>query len=132
MWGNAILAFNTQQQYRQCAYNVIMRNVHETIVAVEKQYVLHISVCVCVCVCVCVAGDKCIGAGVCLHKCSLTYPACNVPSNLHLRPFWLHYIFPHYFIKGTIFRKGWGEERVRNIKRVFNFLYDLYSKHFSF
>jgi hypothetical protein len=30
---------------------VILRHVHETIVAMEKQYVSCVSVCVCVCVC---------------------------------------------------------------------------------
>jgi hypothetical protein len=50
---------------RQCTYNVTMRRVHKTIVAVEKQQVLHIRLCVCVCVCVCV------------FACNLAYPACN-------------------------------------------------------
>ena len=36
----------------QYTYNVTFTRVHETTVAVGKQYVLHISVCVCVCVCV--------------------------------------------------------------------------------
>jgi cell division protein FtsW (lipid II flippase) len=46
-----------------------MRCVRITIVAVEKQYVLHIlSVCVCVCVCV----------------CSLRYPACNVHAPCYI------------------------------------------------
>jgi len=37
-------------------YNVTMRHVRVTILAVEKQYELNImSVCVCVCVCVCVS-----------------------------------------------------------------------------
>jgi len=44
-------------------YNVILRCVLATIVAVEKQCLLHI-VCVCVCVCVFVFG--------------LSYPAYNV------------------------------------------------------
>ena len=40
-------------QYR---YNIILRRVLATIMALEKQRVLHVmSVCVCVCVCVCVA-----------------------------------------------------------------------------
>ena len=29
---------------KQCAYNVTLRRVHKTPIAVEKQYVLHISV----------------------------------------------------------------------------------------
>jgi len=41
-------------QDRQCTYNVTLRRVRATIVAVAKQYAIYI-VCVCVCVCVCVA-----------------------------------------------------------------------------
>jgi hypothetical protein len=41
----------------QYTYNVTMRSLHETIVVVEKPYILHIYVCVCVCArisaCVC-------------------------------------------------------------------------------
>ena len=47
---NAILredvSHATFKQDRQCAYNVTLRRVHETIFAVEKQEVLHISLCV--------------------------------------------------------------------------------------
>ena len=39
-------------------YNVTLRRVRRTIVAVARQWVLHnVSVCVCVCVCVFVAFD---------------------------------------------------------------------------
>jgi hypothetical protein len=44
------------KQDRQCTYNLTFRHVHETIVAVKKQKLLHISVCVCVCVCVCLCA----------------------------------------------------------------------------
>jgi len=44
------------EQDRQFMYNVTLRRVRATIVAVEKQYVLH-NLCVCVCVCVFVALD---------------------------------------------------------------------------
>jgi len=37
----------------QCVYNVTLRPVCATVVAVEKHLVLH-NLCVCVCVCVCV------------------------------------------------------------------------------
>jgi hypothetical protein len=47
------------EQERQYAYNVTLRRVRETTVAVEKQYVLHICLCVLV------------------RACSLAYPACN-------------------------------------------------------
>jgi hypothetical protein len=38
------------KQQGQCAYNVTLRRIYETTVTVEKQRVLHISVCVYVCV----------------------------------------------------------------------------------
>ena len=63
-----------------------------TIVAVNKQGELYI-------------------LSVCLSSC-LGYPACksNCPCFLllvycHLWPVWLYHIFPHYFIKGSIFGK---------------------------
>ena len=93
-------------------YNVILRYVHETTVGVEKQNVLRISLCVCVRACVC--GCGCAGAGVCLRTCSLAKPAGNAPPYCHLRPLWLHHIFQHYLINGTIFGK-----KSLNIKCVF-------------
>ena len=38
-----------QIQDTQCTHNVTLRRVYETIVVVEKQYVLHIGVCGCGC-----------------------------------------------------------------------------------
>ena len=64
--------------------------------------------CVCVCVRVCARVKfvgECTGVEVCLRASSLANPACNVPSYWHLRPLWLHDIFPHYLINGTIFGK---------------------------
>jgi hypothetical protein len=74
------------QQDKQCTYNVTLRRVRVTIVAEEKQYVLHIlSVCV----------------------CSLKYPACIAHAPYcRLWPAPLYSIFPHYLINGTIFGKG--------------------------
>ena len=43
------------RQDRQCTYNVILRRVHETIVTVEKQLVLHVCVW-------CVVGWVSVGA----------------------------------------------------------------------
>ena len=65
-------------QYRQCTYDVIMRRVCATIVAVGKQWVLH-NLCVCV--------------------CSLKYPACNAHAPYcHLWPDPVFYnIFFHIF-----------------------------------
>jgi hypothetical protein len=45
----------------------------------------------------------------------------------HLWLFWLHRVFPHYLINGTIFGK-----RLWNIKCVFYFLYKFYLKYSSF
>jgi hypothetical protein len=39
-------------------HNITFRRVHKIIVAVQKQYVLHIPLCVCVCVCVHACGYK--------------------------------------------------------------------------
>jgi hypothetical protein len=67
------------------ACNVILRRVHETTVAVEKQRVLHISVRACACtyaflwVRVCVRVCVVHGAGVCLRATSLSNPAGNAP-----------------------------------------------------
>jgi hypothetical protein len=44
-----------------------MRRVYETIVAVEKQYVLHIFLCMCACMVACVHGCVCVpGARACV------------------------------------------------------------------
>jgi len=73
------------QQDRQCTYNVTLRSVRATIVAVEKQWVLH-------------------NLGVCI--CSLRYPLCNAHApNCHLWPASLYNIFPHFLINGTIFER---------------------------
>jgi hypothetical protein len=52
-----------------------------TIVAVKKQYVLHIYLCVRTCarafVSACVDRYGCTGTGVFLCACSLTNPACS-------------------------------------------------------
>jgi hypothetical protein len=49
--------------------NVTLRRIRETIVAVEKQYVLHVpSVCVCVRACVvCRGRSACVGLCVCVR-----------------------------------------------------------------
>ena len=59
--------------------------------------------------------------------CSLTYATCTVPPCFHLRPLWLHHIFLHYLINGTIFGK-----KLLNVKCVFYFLYNFCLKYFSF
>ena len=73
------------KQDRQCAYNFTWRGVRATIVAVEKQWVLHnLSVCI----------------------CSLNYPVCNAHTPYcHLWPAPLYNVFPHFFLNGTTFGK---------------------------
>jgi hypothetical protein len=68
-----------------CMYDKALRRVHEIIVAVKKQQVLHISVCVRVCVCV---GGGGVGARARACACSLIRYA--------MHPLWLHRIFQHY------------------------------------
>jgi hypothetical protein len=81
----------------QCTYNVTLRGIHVTTVAVEKQYILHI-----------------LRVRVCV--CSLRYLACqaHVPHHIRLWSVQLYHIFPHYLINSTIFRK-----KLLNIKCVF-------------
>jgi hypothetical protein len=54
---------------------VISRFFHETVLAVEKQYLLHIPLCVRVCVCVWMSRS----VRVCMRvrACCLTYPVCQ-------------------------------------------------------
>ena len=95
------------QQNRQCRYNVTLRCVRATIVAGEKQYLLHI---LSVCLQIEVAGMQC----ACAILSSVACPALN-------------FFFPHYLIKGPIF-----EKRVTEYKLCFfYFLYNFCSRHFS-
>jgi hypothetical protein len=61
-------------------YNVILRHVHKATVAVEKQYISHISLYVhvqesaCLSMCAC----RCGCTGMYFHACSITYSGCNV------------------------------------------------------
>jgi len=74
------LHYKLTKENKQCTYNVILRRVPATIVAVGKA-VLHI---LCVCVCVCV--------------CSLIYPTCNA------RAPYCH-LWPTRFYFATLFKK---------------------------
>ena len=66
--------------------------------------------------CVGVCARACTGAGVCLCVCSLTYPACHSQAPYCLRPLWMHHIFRHSLINGTIFGRT-----LLNMKYVFWF-----------
>jgi len=95
-----------RKQDRQCTHNLTKRRVRATVVAMEKQRVLHnLSVCI----------------------CSLCYPAwiAHAPY-CHLWPAPFYIIFPHYVINGTIF-----ENKLLNTKWVFRFSLQLLSEtHF--
>jgi hypothetical protein len=54
--------------------NKTFRRVRETVVSAKKQQLLHNTLCVCVCLCVCVPGR--LVMWMCMHMCSLAYPAC--------------------------------------------------------
>jgi hypothetical protein len=55
----------------------------------------------------------CVGAGLCLPACSLTYSECNAQASYcHLWPLWLDHIFRHYLINGTIFEKKVAEHKM--------------------
>jgi hypothetical protein len=63
------------KQEEECTYNVALRRVQETIVAVEKQQVLFVGLCVHRCACMWVPGRM----GVCMRAsaCNLANPARN-------------------------------------------------------
>jgi len=81
------------EQYRQYTYNVILRRVRITIVAVEKQEVLHkLSVCI----------------------CCLRYPVWNAHAPYcQLWPAPFYKISPHFPINGTIFE---GKKKITQHK----------------
>jgi hypothetical protein len=122
-WSFSIRPYEWRQD-RQCAYNITLRR----ILFLWKSNKCYIFLCVCVWGGVCartcsrvgeymrVRVGGCTCSGMCFLVCSLTYPPCNPPPYCHLRPLWLHHIFRHYLINGTIFGK-----KVLNIKCVFWF-----------
>jgi hypothetical protein len=92
---------------RQCMCNVTMRCVRATIVAVEKQWVLHI-------------------LSVCFF--SLSYPARNTHAPYcHLWPAPLWNILSHYLINGKIFLK---KKKNLDINCVFWFYLQPFSQIF--
>ena len=40
--------------------------------------------------------------GLCSATCNLIYSACNAHATVCLRPLWLHRVFRHFLINGTI------------------------------
>ena len=88
--------WNNKEQDRQCTYSVTLGRVHETIVAGRKAISITYF-----CACVRVGGEGGVGAWV---------QACATI----LMPLWLHQIFPHYLMNGTIFGT-----KLLNVKCVF-------------
>jgi hypothetical protein len=103
---SAFVTVQNNKYDKQCTYNVTMRHIHATTVAVEnnKYYTFQ----------------KC--------ECSLRYPACqaHVPY-CHLWPDRLYSMFTH-LINGNFFFGGGGE--LLNIKCVFWFYLQLMSETF--
>ena len=68
-----------------------------------------------------------VGVWMGVRACSLAYPVCNscTPCCDSLWCLWIHRIFRHYLIKGTIFGK-----KLLSIKFVFSFSLQLLSKTF--
>jgi hypothetical protein len=113
--------FTLNKQDRQCTHKVILRRVHEIMVAAEKQRFLwlckRVGVSLRVCWCVRVCGFAGTMTSTCVCPRVLLLPsmqnACAILHS-HLRPLWLHHILRHYLINGTIFGR-----KLFNIKRVF-------------
>jgi hypothetical protein len=85
-------------------YKVILSFVYEIIFAVEKQYVLHTSVCG--------GGGGYTGVRVLFRAFSLTNPAYNTPPYCYLQPVWLHQIIWHNLTKGTMFLRDVAEHKM--------------------
>ena len=94
-----------KEQARQCKYNVTLRRVRTTIVAVEKQWVLRkLNVCI----------------------CSLRYPAGNAHAPYcHLWAAPLCNVFPHFLINGTIFDKTVTEHKMCVLDFLYNFFWNI-------
>ena len=91
------------KQDRQYTYNIKLRCVRASIVAVEKNMTYS----------ECVSAALVIQHALCLRH--------------HLWPVRLYSIVPHYLINGTI-----SEKEVTENKMCFDFLYKFYLKYFSF
>ena len=105
-WYEELHVWDNYKQDRQRIYNVTLRRVRATTVAVEN--------------------SKCYILWVCV--CSLSHWACNVHAPYcHLWPAPLYSIFQHFLINCTIFGNI-----LLNIKCVFWFSLQTGLKHFSF
>ena len=96
----AVIYTKDIKQDTQCTYNVTLRRVRVTIVAMEKQKVLNtMSEWV----------SEWVSACVHVYSC-LSYPACKshlfCAAYCHRWSDWLYHIFPHCLINGKISRKA--------------------------
>jgi hypothetical protein len=82
---------------RQFTYNVTLRRVHETTLAIKNLSLSYF----CVRACVRACRHGCTGAGMYLHACSLGNPVRKAPPYCHLWPLCLHQILWHSLVKCT-------------------------------
>jgi hypothetical protein len=102
----SVWADTSQQQYRQCTYNVILRGVYETIVAEEKTLTY---ICVCARACMHVRSCVCVGVSAQALACAcallaslMQHATCSV---CHLAYLALPNLL-RFLTKGTVlFRK---------------------------
>ena len=131
-WEYIIFSLNAifTAQDRQCRCKITLRRVYETVAAVERNK-YYIFLCACVCavgwVRECACMRECTDAGVCFRACSLANSAYNAHAPYcHLRPVWLHHIFPHYLINGTIsWKKKVTEPKVCVLIFSTNFVWNI-------
>jgi hypothetical protein len=114
-----ILLLATQKD-KQCTYNVPIRRVHETIIAVKRQYYLLLYAQARACVRVIVL----LGAGACI----LTYSACKEHAPYCDCGFRVSDKFFGLVTKTARFTG----KKVTEQKMCFDFLCNFYLKHFSF
>ena len=101
---------------RQCTYNVAFWRVRKLVLLWKAACIKYL------CVCVCVRARACLRVGAqargLVHArvspCLSSMQRIRVVFCRHLWPPWLHRIFRHYLINGTIFGK-----RLWNIKCMF-------------
>jgi len=84
--------------------------------------IIDIYVCVCVCVRACVRVCVCVF----FLPYSFSSQSARAIVYCHLWPLWLYYIFTHFLIIGTIFRK----RKLLDIKCLFLFSVQLFSGTF--
>ena len=113
----------------QCTYNVTLKRVYETIVAVEKQQVLHISLCVHACACVRARGYS----GAWVSACAYVHIALlfqHATRMRHVVTSFVARLSPIYFSTLAHKRYDSRKKKLLNVKCVFSFSIQLLSKTF--